>query len=196
MNRFCGIENVLMKELFSAIALLSVLLLTGCSAKSAASSKVASGINSTLEIQITVLSGFKPGKTDGDSHVAASCVLPVHSTGGPGHVVCNTDGTMIELQWSGVRLIEDGSVIEFDGFEWGIKNRIDRRDGVKMSKLGHRELDQTTNFGTDFRWLAACQLDTASRHKSDRQFVIRGRMLLKAPPVPSLNLEELAGLAP
>ena len=45
--------------------------------------------------------------TDGDWRVAATCVLPVHSTGGPGHVVSNTDGTIIELQWGDVRMIHN-----------------------------------------------------------------------------------------
>jgi hypothetical protein len=84
-------------------------LLSGCGRKSLQST-TESSINCAVEIQIAVVSGLNEGDKldDGEWHVAASCILPVHSTGGPGHVVCNTDGTVIELQWEDVQMTHAG----------------------------------------------------------------------------------------
>jgi hypothetical protein len=188
-----------MKALTSVIAVMAVLLMSGCGGDSAAGSGNAVAIDCAIEIQIAVVSGLKPGykMTDGNWRVAAACVLPVHSTGGPGHVLSNTDGTIIELQWSDVRLIHDGTFIAFGGCEWAIKNRIDRRDGVKQI-VGGRLLNNTTNFGTqsEWEWLGSCDLDTAGEIQSDRKLVIRARFLPKAPPAQPLKLAEMTGLSP
>ena len=183
-----------MKELSSVIALMAVLL-SGCGGDSAAASKNAASIDCAIEIQIAVVSGLKPGhkQTDGDWHVAAACVLPVRSTGGPGHVVSNTDGTIIELQWSDVRLSDNGKFIAFGGCEWEIKNRIDSRDGNRWT-LGRGVVNNTTNFGTDSEWNWLVGPVTLDSGLSDRKFVIRGRMLPKALLTQPLKLEEMAGL--
>jgi hypothetical protein len=150
------------------------------------------------EVQITVVSGRKPGDNmkDGDWRVAASCVLLIRSTGGPGYVVSNTDGTIVRIRWSDVRLIRDG--IEFDGFDWALDNRIVHRDGVShgfSGSFGRTEaVRDKRHFGTDFEWLGSCEIDTALRQQSDRRLVIRGRMLPETPPARPLNLAEMTGL--
>lgn len=184
-----------MKELSSAIALTAVLMLSGCGGGSAAESRNAASIDCAIEIQIAVVSGMKPGDSinDGDWHVAAGCVLPVHSTGGPGHVVSNTDGTIIELLWNDVRMMHYGKRIEFGGGQWRIRNRIDRRDGISQT-LGGGVSNPPLSFGTDFEWLGACEIDTGLTERTGHRLVIRGRMLPKTPPALPLNLEERAGL--
>jgi hypothetical protein len=93
----------------SPLILLMPVLLSGCGRKSLQST-TESSINCAVEIQIAVVSGLNEGDKldDGEWQVAASCILPVHSTGGPGHVVCNTDGTVIELQWEDVQMTHAG----------------------------------------------------------------------------------------
>ena len=186
--------NVTMKELSSVIAVLAMLVLSGCGGESAASPENADSIDCAVEIQIAVVSGRKPGDeiTEGDWRVAAACALPVHSTGGPGHVMSNTNGTIIELQWTDVRMMPDGKRIEFGGGRWRIRNRIDRRDGNSQTLAGGAS-NPPLSFATDFEWLGSCDLDTAGEQDSDRKLVIRGRLLPKVPPARPLNLEEAVG---
>lgn len=187
-----------MKTLSSAVALMALLLLPGCGGDSDAASKNALTIDCAIEIQIAVVSGLQPGFeiTDGDWRVAATCVLPVQSTGGPGHVVSNNDGAIMELKWDNVCTKFGGKRMEFGGGQWFIRNRIDRRDGVSQT-LGGGISNPPLSFSTDFEWLGSCDLDTDGRSKSDRMLVIRGRVLPKAPPAQPLNLAELtnAGIA-
>lgn len=165
---------------------------SGCGCGAAAESDAAVAIDSAVEIQIAVVSGLKEGDsiTDGDWRIAATCVLPVHSTGGPGHVVSNTDGTIIELQWSDVRRTHQGKFIEFDDGQWRIRNRIARRDNVIQS-VGGGVSNPPLSFGADPGWLASCDLDTAGAMESERKLVIRGRLLQKTPPPNVLNLAEM-----
>lgn len=181
-----------MKELSSVTALTAVLMLSGCGGDSAAESRNVVAIDCAIEIQIAVVTGRKPGAeiTDGDWRVAATCVLPVHSTDGSGHVVSNTDGTIIELRWTDVRLMHGGKRIEFGGGQWQIRNRIDRRDNTSQT-FGGGVSNPPLSFGTDFEWLGSCDLDTAGKIQSDRKLVIRGRFLPEAPPAQPLNLAEL-----
>ena len=176
---------------------MAVLLLSGCGGETAAESKNTATIDCAIEIQICVVAGLKPGYTidDGDWYVAAACVLPVHSKGGRGHVISKTDGTITELQWNDVRLMRHGNYIQFDGGQWRIRNRIDRRDGTSQT-LGGGVSSPPLSFGTDFDWLASCEIDTGLSKRTGRKLVIRGRILPESPPVLPLNLEEQAGLGP
>ena len=192
---------LLMKELFSVIALMAVWL-SGCGGGSTAGSSDAVTIDCAVEIQIAVVSGRKPGDTinEGDWRVAAACVLPVRSTGGPGHVVSSTDGAVIELQWSDVLMIHGGKMIAFSDCEWRLRNRVNRRDGVSHG-FGGRLLNNTRNFGKEFEWISSVEIDTTLsdktlREQSDRSLVIRGRLLPEAPPAEPLDLAALTGLAP
>lgn len=184
-----------MKSLYSAMALMSVLPLSGCGGNSAAVPQNAN-IDCAVEIQLAVVTDWNPEEDlqSGDWEVAASWVFPVDSAG-PGHVVCNTDGAIIELEWSDVHTSNDGTEIGFDGFGWKIQNRIDRRDDVSQT-LGGRELNGTRGFDTDFMPFSSNELDTALdddelRQQSDRSLVIRGRVLPAAPAAEPLRLGEL-----
>ena len=86
-----------------------------------------------------------------------------------------------------------GNYIQFDGGQWRIRNRIDRRDGNSQT-LGGGVSSPPLSFGTDFDWLASCEIDTGLTERTGRKLVIRGRMLPKTPPVPPLKLERWAGL--
>jgi hypothetical protein len=132
--------------------------------------------------------------SDGEWHVAATCVLPVHSSGGPGHVVSNTNGTIIELNWNDVRMIHNGRRIKFEGGKWRIINRIDRRDGVSQTVAGGPSRPEMS-IGMEFEWLASCEIDTALTERTGHRLVIRGRMLPETPAALPLKLEERAGLA-
>lgn len=183
-----------MKELSSVIALTAMLILSGCSGDFDARSRNAVDIECAVEIQIAVVSGRKPGDeiTDGDWSVAAACVLPIHSTGGPGHVVSNNNGAIIELQWNNVHMMHDGKYVEFGDGQWRIRNRIDRRDGTSQG-FGGGVSTPPLSFGNDFDWLSSCDLDTADDVQSDRKLVIRGRLLRAVPPAEPLNLAVLTG---
>lgn len=190
-----------MKALTSIIAPVAMLLLSGCGGATVAESENAVAIDCAIEIQIAVVSGRETvgDLNEGDWRVAAACVLPVHSTGGPGHVICNTDGAIIEIKWSDVRLLNNDSDIAFDGFDWRIHNPLDRRDGVSQT-IGWSGADDTESFSTDFYWLATCELDTmlsdeALREQSDRRLIIRGRLLPETPPAQPLDLAELTELS-
>lgn len=185
-----------MKVRPSVIALTAAWLLPGCVGDSVAGSTNEGSIDCAIEFQIAAVSGLKQDDrlNDGDWRIAASCVLPVHSDGGPGHVVCNTDGTIVDIQWADVRLVDDGKSIAFGDCRWAIRNRIDRRDGVSHT-IGGQSPNDTTYFSTDFQWLASCELDTALRQRSGRRLVIRGRLLPEAPPAQPLNLADMTGLS-
>ncbi len=73
-----------MNKLSSLILLTAVML--SCCGRNPVQPTTESSINCAVEIQIAVVSGLNEGDKmdDGEWHVAASCILPVHSTGGPG----------------------------------------------------------------------------------------------------------------
>ena len=186
-----------MKSLPPLIALVGMLLLPGCGVESAAESENAVTIDCAIEVQIAVVSGLEAGykMDDGDWQIAATCVFSVQSAGGPGHVVCNTDGTIMELQWNDVRMTHYGKRITFGGGQWWIRNRIERSDGVSHT-VGGGVSNPPLSFGTDFDWLATCEIDTGLTERTGRRLVIRGRMLPKTPPVLPLILEERTGPGP
>ena len=160
-----------------------------------AGSTAAANIDCAVEMQIAVVSGLKPDDniSDGEWHLAATGILPVRSSGGPGHVVSNTNGVVIELQWDDVRMTHDGKRIKFDGGKWRIMNRIDRRDGVSQTVEGGPSRP-ALNIGMEFEWLASCEIDTMFTERAGRRLVIRARVLPETPSAPPLKLEERAGL--
>ena len=183
----------LVKTFTSFLILAAALALSGCASETAASSNTRNIVDCAIEIQIAVVSGQKPGHkmSDGDWAIAASCVLPVQSTGGPGSVVCSTDGTIIRIRWQDVRQRQNR--VEFGSFEWTVGNRIDRRDGTSQT-LGGQLVNAPTPFGTEFEWLADCEIDTGLAQRTGRRLVIRGRLLPEPPSASPLKLEEMAGL--
>ena len=174
----------------SLLILLAAVMLSGCG-RNSVQPATESSINCAVEIQIAVVSGLNEGDEmdDGEWHVAASCVLPVHSTGGPGHVVCKTDGTVIELQWDDIKMTHAGNRIRLEGGQWRIRNRIDRRDGVSQT-IGGGESHPPPSFGPDFEWLASCEIDTMLAAPTGRKLVVRGRLLPDEPTIEPLNLSK------
>lgn len=181
-----------MKMVLSVLTL-GVTLISGCAGESTASSTNSDSIDCAIEVQIAVVSGLKSGQraADGNWSVAASCVLPVQSTGGAGVVVSNTDGTIVRIRWQDVRRGWNG--LQFDGFEWSIENRIDRRDGTSMT-LNGQQVNTSMQFGPEFEWLADCEIDTGGLPRTGRRLVTRGRLLPVPPAASPLHLEEMAGL--
>jgi hypothetical protein len=172
----------------ASLILLATVMLSGCG-RNPVQPTTESSINCAVEIQIAVVSGLNEGDSmdDGEWHVATSCVLPVRSTGGPGHVVCKTDGTVIELQWDDVQMTDAGNRIRLEGGQWQIRNRIVRRDGVSQT-IGGGVSHPPPSFGPDFEWLAACEIDTMLAEPTGRKLVVRGRLLPDAPTIEPLNL--------
>ena len=172
----------------ASLILLTAVMLSGCG-RNSVQPTTESSINCAVEIQIAVVSGLNEGDTmdDGEWRVAASCILPVHSTGGPGHVVCNTDGTVIELQWDDVQMTHAGKRIRLGGGQWRIRNRIDRRDGVSQT-IGGGVSHPPPSFGPDFEWLASCEIDTMLAEPTGRKLVVRGRLLPDEPTIEPLSL--------
>lgn len=166
--------------------------LGGCEEPSNRNAENPRSVDCAIEIQVAVVSGRGENAPldEGDWRVAAQCILPITSSGGPGHVVSSTDGTIVELRWDGVRMDGDGTGIVFNELEWQLRNQIERRDGVSQ-RVGIRRLDPPRVFRSEFDWLATCELDTAGELKSDRRLVIRGRVLPEAPTPTPINLEDL-----
>jgi len=187
-----------MRKLQAAITLFGMLLLSGCGGESIADSRSAVTVDRAIEVQLAVVSRQEPGdnQNDRDWQIVSAWVLPVRSTGGPGTVVSNTDGTIIRIEWSAVRLTQKG--IMFDGFRWAIDNRIDRRDGVSHVLQSSNDKSETAShqqqfFGSDFEWLGSVELDTATKGPTGRTLVIRGRMLPRVPSSRPIQLAELTG---
>ena len=129
----------------------------------------------------------------GDWKVAVECNMPVSSNGGPGETVCNTDGAVIRMSWTSVRLHNGG--VSFEGLKWDVENPIIRRDGVIHQGIGaHRIQPTTTWFGEDFEWLASVSLDTMNQRPSDRHLVFRARYLAEVPAPRPLNIAQLTNL--
>ncbi len=179
----------------SSLILLTAVMLSGCG-RNPVQPTTESSINCAVEIQIAVVSGLNEGDPmdDGEWRVAASCILPVHSTGGPGHVVCNTDGTVIELQWDDVQMTHAGKRIRLGGGQWRIRNRIDRRDGVSQT-IGGGVSHPPPSFGPDFEWLASCEIDTMLAEPTGRKLVVRGRLLPDEPATKPLSLSNNEAVA-
>ncbi|MEZ6088424.1 MAG: hypothetical protein R3C05_10435 [Pirellulaceae bacterium] len=98
----------------------------------------------------------------------------------------------LRIEWDAVRLHNDG--LQFDGFNWTIDNPIERRDGVSHGGIGGRRIEPESSwFGKEFASLAAVQLDTAARQKSDRMLVFRARYLSGGTTLKRLILPELIG---
>lgn len=174
------------------IAILTALSLGGCTEYSNQKDESPLSINCAIEIQVAVVSGRGKNATidEGEWRVAARCLLPITSSGGSGHVISSTDGTIVEMKWDRVQMSDDGTRIVFSDCEWAIRNQIERRDGVSQ-RVGGRRLSPPLVFGSEFDWLATCEIDTAGEQKSDRRLVIRGRLLPEAPTPPPLKLADL-----
>ena len=158
--------------------------------------QVSNSVDCALEFQIAVKSSAsQPGEdiNTGQWDVAAECVIPIRSDGGPGQAVSNSDGAVIRMSWSSVRLMNDG--IRFEELAWNIENPIERRDGVTHTGIGGQRIaPSSTWMGEEFEWLAAVELDTMSQTPSDRQLVFRVRYLAEAPDPKPLNIAQLTAL--
>jgi len=187
-----------MKIVSSALAHITLVLLSGCGGESTPVFRDAGPINCSIEIQIAVRS--QPyrkgdGMNEGDFLVVSSNIFPIHSTGGPGHVVCNSDGVVMEIKWDEVQLLESRmnqhhsfeKTISFDNFRLQIHNQIVRPDGVSHSFHGSpNSLALSTEFGLIQTPLAF----SSSAEKKERALIIRARLLPKAKPAKSLTIPQ------
>lgn len=180
-----------MRSLRPLLATCPVLLILGCSSGSAGPDSHAAPIDVVVEIQVAVVSGLSEGDSndDGTWEVATDWVLPIRSSGGPGHVVCNHDGMILELSWDDVTTIDHVQRLKFDGGEWRIVNPIQRGDWT-TNRLAGGKSSPPLSFGNDFDWLVSCEIDTKRPESDRRRLVVRGRLLPQNPPVQPLVLSD------
>lgn len=165
----------------------------------AADSKNAGTIDCAIEIQISVRSEpYKPGDVikDGDFFVVSSNVFPIHSTGGAGHVVGNSNGVIMEVEWDAVRLLErrhdqhhsPEKQIVFDNFRFHIKNPIVLPNGSSYPKGISSGGEPRTALLTEFDLPFAMVPFGPSLEKNERALVIRARLLPKIEPAKPLTI--------
>ena len=181
-----------MKIVSSAFAHVTLVLLSGCGGESTSVFRDAGAINCSIEIQIAVRSQpyrTGDGMNEGDFLVVSSNIFPIRSTGGPGHVVCNSDGVIMEIQWDGVQLLESRidqhhsfeKRISFDNFRFQLNNQIVRPDGVSHRfGSGPRLLTLSTEFD-----LTHGPMTFSSRTgKEERALMVRARLTKTEPAKP------------
>ncbi len=177
--------------LSSALGIAVVSLLVGCGGKSIATPKPATNIDRSLELQIAVRSKpYQAGDeiNDGEFRVLASNVLPIHSTGGPGGVLSETDGVLVEIAWSGVRLLGNDE-LRLTDFRWTIHNQLVEHDGSRT--IGWQG-PSTQVFHSEYTPLLA---PVSLRHTQEElsespMLVIRGRQVCDARTSRDIALEE------
>ena len=186
---------------FCAFAGLAILVtLSGCGSNTSAESSK-SNINCAVEVQIAVRSEpYKTGDTvnSGTYEVLSSNLFPIRSTGGRGHAISNTNGTIIEISWDSVRLLTYNAEqrIRFDDFSYVIRNEIQPPDGIRH-RFGSSTKTMTLN--TDFDWLQsplayAVKGQRRSQNRDNhRSLVIRGRLLTQTTDAKPLRISPLAG---
>ena len=193
-----------MNTISSAIAIITLVLLSGCRSESAVSKEGEGTVDRAVDFQIAVRSnpyGQGDSLNEGEFLVVSSNVLPIHSTGGPGHVVCNHDGVIMELQWEGVRLFQTridqhhspDTRIAFDNCRFVIKNQL--VFGGTSHGIGSET--PSRNFNTEFDWMYGPVTFPSGVDDDVIVLVIRGRLLpqpesarpLTIPQMPDVTAE-------
>jgi len=191
-----------MNTISSAIAIITLVLLSGCRSESAVSKEGEGTVDRAVDFQIAVRSnpyGQGDSLNEGEFLVVSSNVLPIHSTGGPGHVVCNHDGVIMELQWEGVRLFQTridqhhspDTRIAFDNCRFVIKNQLVYPDG-QSHRLGSAVRD-SLNLNTEFDFMFSPLTFSSGVEEKEHALVIRGRLLPQAKPAKPLTIPKMSG---
>ena len=190
-----------MKQLSVALLITALASISGCQPVTSAELRNETDIHCNIEIQIAVRSEpYKTGDAvnSGKYHVLSSNLFPIHSIGGSGHVVSNTNGTIIEICWNKVQLITfDGEKrVQFDDFSYVIKNQIQPPDGINH-RFGSSTKSMTLN--TEFDWLqsplayAVSGQRRSQNRDNHRSLVVRGRLLKKVAAAKPLRISASAG---
>lgn len=192
-----------MKQPFSIITALSFVLLCGCERESEVWIEDPGGHESAIEIQIVVRSDpYQLGESvnEGDFSIVSACVLPIDTTGGPGHAICCQDGAIIEMKWREATLLKTRRdqhhpakrEIRFDEFRIAIRNEIVRPDGTR-----HRVSSGPASqpLGNEFDWLISPITFSSEEGKNERALVIRARFLPEIESPKPLPILALAGHA-
>lgn len=184
-----------MKPVYSATAVI-LLVLTGCSSQSDLWTEKAGDVDTAIEVEIAIRSHpFEPGDAinEGEFVVVSSNVIPIRSTGGPGHTISDSDGVIMELQWDDVRLLQSRidqhhpsvSRISFENIRFNIQNQLVRPDGV-THRLGAGPDSLTLD--STFDPIMSPLNFSAPADDAERTLVIRARLLTEPPPARPLSL--------
>lgn len=190
-----------MKQALSITATIAFVLLCGCERESEVWIEDSGSHESGVEVQIAVRSDpYQLGDSvnEGDFSIVTACLLPIGPTGGPGHAICNQDGTIVEMNWRGVTVLKTRldqhhpakRQIRFDNFRFAIRNEIVRPDGTR-----HRVSSGTASqtFGTDFEWLISPITFSSEEGKNVQALVVRARFLPEIEPAKPLPISPPAG---
>ncbi|TWT61525.1 hypothetical protein [Rubinisphaera italica] len=191
-----------MKMVSSAIAVITLISLSGCGSETAVWTESAAAIDCAIEVQIAVRSQpYRQGDgiNDGDFLVVSSNVFPIQSTGGPSHVVCNNDGVIIEMQWDDVRLLQTRidqhqspeTRLSFDNFRCVIMNKL----VVGSTSHGMVSGPNSRNLNTEFDWLFSPLTFSSGVEKNERTLVIRARLLPQIESAKPLTIPQMPDTA-
>lgn len=184
-----------MKPIYSATAI-ALLVLSGCSSQSDVWTEKSGDIDTAIEVEIAVRShSFERGDAinEGKFFVVSSNVIPIRSTGGPGHTLSDSDGVIVELQWDDVRLLQNRlnqhapleSRVLFQNVRFNIHNQLVRPDGVTHS-IGSTPASLTLD-GT-FDPIVSPLTFSSPADDVQRALLIRARLLTEELPAKPLSL--------
>lgn len=185
-----------MKVVYSALANMTLILLTGCGSESSSVLRDTGDIDCAIEIQIAVRSQpYREGEgmNAGDFYVASSNVFPIRSAGGPGHVISKSDGVIMEIEWSGVQLRERRkdqhhsfkNRISFDDFRFQLINQVLRPDGTSH---GFGSGPGSMTLGPEFDVTQGPVTFSAGVDNKESALVVRARLLPGTDPVMPLAI--------
>jgi len=148
-----------------------------------------------IEVQIAVRSEpYRQGDrmNGGDFFVVSSSVFPIHSTAGPGHVVCNSDGVIAEIRWDGVRRWQHGTEqrISFEKLRFNMKNQLVLPNGTSYG-FGFGYSNQPTTLSGEFDILLGPATFESGVEKKKRAFMARARLLPQTEPAKPLSIPEM-----
>jgi len=176
-----------MKILSSVLALITLVLFSGCDGESSSVSRDTGSIDCAIEIQIAVrVQPYREGDgmNEGEFLVVSSNVFPIRSTGGPGHAICNSDGAVMEIEWSSVQMLQSRKDqhhrfkkrIAFGDFRFELNNQVVRPDGVSH---GFGSNPGSLTLTTEFDVTQGPVTFSSGAGRNDHALLVRSRLLAK-----------------
>lgn len=191
-----------MKLVSSALAYITLVLLSGCGTETSSAVRDAGLIDCAIEIQIAVrVQPYREGDglsmNEGDFLVVSSNVFPIRSKGGSGHVVCNSDGAVMDIEWSSVRLIKSRKDqhhsfekrIIFDDFRFQLNNQVVRPDGVSH---GFGSGPGSLTLTKEFDITQGPATFSSGVEEKDHALLVRARLLPSIKPAEPLAIPQMS----
>jgi hypothetical protein len=183
-----------MRQFITSLIIFTVLLVGSCKRNSTPQEPVK--YDSCLEFQVALRMtplNVGDGYNDGEFKVITSNIVPIHREGGPGHVVSDVNGVIVEMQWSDVEPAGRNGV-NFTDFRWIIRNRLLCSDSETRwwSDWSGRVSPNTQGFSTEFDALVTpVSIHPKSHDSAERPppiLFLRCRWLPSLPKVPDIDL--------